>query len=130
MSANKARSASVSSALPAWPRGYLPTGCDLRKSTATAPKSDQAIIKLGNGALKALGIKLDVYAARAFHVSGTLVVANHVSIGWIFSHLSALYPSSFIAKQEISRWPVLGKMGRNAGTVFYQPQLAQRHRAD
>lgn len=50
-------------------------------------------------------------------VSGTLVAANHVSWLDIFA-MSAVYPSSFIAKQEISTWPVLGKMGKNAGTVF------------
>ena len=95
------------------------TGCDLRKIDGDSPQErDEAIIKLGSGALKALGIKLDVATPpEHFHVSGTLVVANHVSWLDIFA-LSALYPSSFIAKQEISRWPVLGKMGRNAGTVF------------
>lgn len=46
-----------------------------------------------------------------------MVVANHVSWLDIFA-MSAVYPSSFIAKQEISGWPVLGKMGKNAGTVF------------
>ncbi len=54
-----------------------------------------------------------------------LVVANHVSWLDIFA-LSALYPSSFIAKQEMSRWPVLGQNGTQRRHRVYQPQLAQR----
>ena len=50
-------------------------------------------------------------------MSGTLVVANHVSWLDIFCHERRL-SEQFIAKQEISGWPVLGKMGKNAGTVF------------
>ncbi|WP_371745638.1 1-acyl-sn-glycerol-3-phosphate acyltransferase, partial [Neisseria gonorrhoeae] len=39
------------------------------------------------------------------HPNGVLVAANHVSWLDIFA-MSAVYPSSFIAKQEIKSWPV------------------------
>lgn len=79
---------------------------------------DKALITLGSTALQAVGAKLNVTTPpEHFQVSGTLVVSNHVSWLDIFA-MSALFPSSFIAKQEIGGWPVLGKMGRNAGTVF------------
>lgn len=79
---------------------------------------NQALLKLGQGALDALDIELEIGTPpQQRSVNGTLVVANHVSWLDIFA-MSAVYPSSFIAKQEISKWPVLGKMGKKAGTVF------------
>ncbi|MDO5068915.1 MAG: 1-acylglycerol-3-phosphate O-acyltransferase [Neisseria zoodegmatis] len=95
------------------------TGRNLSNIDGNNPhEREQALIKLGSTALQAVGAKLNVTTPpEHFSVTGTLVVANHVSWLDIFA-MSALFPSSFIAKQEISNWPVLGKMGRNAGTVF------------
>ncbi|UOO82597.1 1-acylglycerol-3-phosphate O-acyltransferase [Uruburuella testudinis] len=95
------------------------TGRDLRSIDGRNDEQrNRALTTLGSGALQALGIKLDVAAPPSHRsVNGTLVVSNHVSWLDIFA-MSALYPSSFIAKQEIRDWPVLGKMGKNAGTVF------------
>ncbi|QEY23331.1 1-acylglycerol-3-phosphate O-acyltransferase [Neisseria animalis] len=77
---------------------------------------EEALVTLGRGALAALDIELETDTLQSSR-KGTLVVANHVSWLDIFA-MSAVCPSSFIAKQEISTWPVLGKMGKNAGTVF------------
>lgn len=95
------------------------TGSSLSNIDGNNPhEREQALITLGSTALQAVGAKLNVTTPpEHFSVTGTLVVANHVSWLDIFA-MSALFPSSFIAKQEISNWPVLGKMGRNAGTVF------------
>lgn len=79
---------------------------------------NRALTDLGAGCLNALDIKLDIHMPPGHQTEkGTLIVSNHVSWLDIFA-MSALYPSSFIAKQEIRDWPVLGKMGINAGTVF------------
>ncbi|MBF0736537.1 1-acyl-sn-glycerol-3-phosphate acyltransferase, partial [Citrobacter koseri] len=93
------------------------TGRNLSRLNGSDPQArDKALMTLGSGALQAVGAKLSVTTPPGhFSVSGTLVVANHVSWLDIFA-MSALFPSSFIAKQEIGTWPVLGKMGRNAGT--------------
>ncbi|MCP1660628.1 1-acylglycerol-3-phosphate O-acyltransferase [Neisseria perflava] len=95
------------------------TGKNLRSIDGNdMQQRNQAVIDLGRGALAALDIELDIGTPpQEGNVSGTLVVANHVSWLDIFA-MSAVYPSSFIAKQEIGTWPVLGKMGKNAGTVF------------
>lgn len=95
------------------------TGRNLSNIDGNNPQErEQALIKIGSTALQAVGAKLNVTTPpEHFSATGTLVVANHVSWLDIFA-MSALFPSSFIAKQEISDWPVLGKMGRNAGTVF------------
>lgn len=93
------------------------TGQNLNRSGGNPQQREQALRELGQGALAALDIELDY--DRSFQAApvASLVVANHVSWLDIFA-MSAVLPSSFIAKQEISTWPVLGKMGKNAGTVF------------
>ena len=53
-----------------------------------------------------------------------LVVANHVSWLDIFS-LHAVGPVRFIAKSEIKRWPVLGRLVAGVGTLFIE--RARRH---
>ncbi len=46
-----------------------------------------------------------------------LVVGNHVS--WLdIVVLGAQAPFDFIAKQEVAEWPVVGYLGRRAGTLF------------
>lgn len=95
------------------------TAGNLRRIDGNDPaERNRAVITLGKGALDALDIVLEIGTPPAEqNVSGALVAANHVSWLDIFA-MSAVYPSSFIAKQEIKKWPVLGKMGQNAGTVF------------
>jgi 1-acyl-sn-glycerol-3-phosphate acyltransferase len=46
-----------------------------------------------------------------------LVASNHLSYLDIFV-LGSLYPSAFLAKSEIARWPVFGWVARAAGTLF------------
>ncbi|MGB9092662.1 MAG: lysophospholipid acyltransferase family protein [Gallionella sp.] len=50
---------------------------------------------------------------------GCLIVANHVS--WLdIIVLNAIHPSRFIAKSEVSDWPVIGWLTRRCGTVFIE----------
>lgn len=53
-----------------------------------------------------------------------LLISNHVSWLDIFV-LNSLRSTSFIAKSEIKRWPVVGWLVRAAGTVFIE--RGQRH---
>ena len=48
-----------------------------------------------------------------------LVVANHISWLDIFV-LNAVHPVRFVAKSELTQWPVIGQMIRGAGTVFIE----------
>ena len=79
---------------------------------------NKTISKIANSALKALDVQLIIsYQHQQLELQSTLIVANHIS--WLdILALNAVCPSCFIAKKEISRWPVVGKMGRNVGTVF------------
>ena len=53
-----------------------------------------------------------------------MVVANHVSWLDIFA-LHAVGPVRFIAKSEIARWPLIGRLVRGVGTLFIE--RARRH---
>lgn len=50
---------------------------------------------------------------------GKLLVANHTS--WLdIIVLLAAHPVRFVAKAEINSWPLLGRLCRNAGTLFIE----------
>lgn len=79
--------------------------------------------------LRWLGIRVEVTGAiadaRAHECGitpdalGRLLVANHCSVLDIFI-LNMLAPSSFVAKAEISRWPVFGRIAAAVGTIFIE----------
>lgn len=49
--------------------------------------------------------------------ASTLLVANHIS--WLdIPCLHAVVEGSFVAKEEVARWPLVGAMAREAGTLF------------
>jgi len=54
-----------------------------------------------------------------------LIVANHISWVDIFV-LLALQPARFVAKADIRRWPVVGKLAANVGTLFVERER-RRH---
>lgn len=72
---------------------------------------------IGTEALKILNVRLHIPTPPTIPQSGNLVVANHISWMDIFA-ISALCPSSFIAKKEMQSWPLLGKIATHAGSVF------------
>jgi 1-acyl-sn-glycerol-3-phosphate acyltransferase len=64
-------------------------------------------------------LNIDIRITGALAHPNVLVVANHVSWLDIFS-LHAVGPVRFIAKAEIARWPVLGRLVRGVGTLFIE----------
>jgi 1-acyl-sn-glycerol-3-phosphate acyltransferase len=54
-----------------------------------------------------------------------LLVANHISYLDVLV-LSAIAPCVFVAKREVARWPVFGRMARLSGTIF----IDRKRRAD
>lgn len=67
--------------------------------------------------------------------SNMLIVANHVSWLDIFV-LNALHPARFVAKSELGRWPVVGRLVTGAGTLYidrtrrHDTRKVNRHAAD
>lgn len=70
--------------------------------------------------LHILNIKLSANAVPpACQQQGGLFVANHTS--WLdIIVILASYPVCFVAKAEIDSWPLLGRLCRNAGTLFIE----------
>ncbi|HET6801963.1 MAG TPA: lysophospholipid acyltransferase family protein [Casimicrobiaceae bacterium] len=69
-------------------------------------------------------MNLDIRMTGALAHPNVLVVANHVSWLDIFA-LHAVGPVRFIAKSEIARWPLLGRLVAGVGTLFIE--RARRH---
>ena len=64
-------------------------------------------------------LHVDLRLAGALGHPNVVVVANHVSWLDIFA-LHAAGPVRFIAKSEIARWPVLGRLVAGVGTLFIE----------
>lgn len=66
-------------------------------------------------ALRALGVRLTV--AGNAPSQPVVIVANHCS--WLdIIVLGHVFRASFISKEEVIRWPVVGRLARVAGTLF------------
>ncbi|MDE1183005.1 lysophospholipid acyltransferase family protein [Paraburkholderia sp.] len=69
--------------------------------------------------LRLCGMRLVVHNDSARLDAGALVVSNHVS--WIDIYvINAWRPTPFVSKAEIRRWPVVGWLAQQLGTVFIQ----------
>jgi 1-acyl-sn-glycerol-3-phosphate acyltransferase len=74
--------------------------------------------------LTVLGVTLKVGAGDtvnnpiAAYPAG-LLVANHISFLDIFI-INAWAPAAFVAKEDVSRWPLLGWLSRHTDTIFMQ----------
>jgi len=79
-----------------------------------------ALVRAWSERLLALcGITLHVHTHGEVMAAGTMVASNHVSWLDIFA-INAWRPTPFVAKSEIARWPVIGWMASEVGTVFIQ----------
>ena len=69
--------------------------------------------------LRLSGMKLVVHNDEARLDAGVLVVGNHIS--WIDIYvINAWRPTPFVSKAEIRKWPVVGWLAHQLGTVFVQ----------
>jgi len=69
--------------------------------------------------LAILNVRLHCYDQPRALPAKCLLVANHVSWLDIFA-ISAVFPSTFVAKADIRAWPFLGKLCENTGTIFIE----------
>jgi 1-acyl-sn-glycerol-3-phosphate acyltransferase len=69
-------------------------------------------------------LNVDIRISGTLAHPNVLVVANHVSWLDIFA-LHSVGPVRFIAKSEIARWPLIGRLVRGVGTLFIE--RARRH---
>jgi 1-acyl-sn-glycerol-3-phosphate acyltransferase len=68
--------------------------------------------------LALLGIRIE-FTGDLARIENGLLVANHISFIDIFV-INALLPSAFVAKDDVARWPLIGRLARHAETVFIE----------
>jgi 1-acyl-sn-glycerol-3-phosphate acyltransferase len=66
--------------------------------------------------LRIFGVSAEL-APESCKAAQGLWVANHVSWIDIFV-INAMFPSRFVAKSEVRRWPLVGALSTRAGTIF------------
>ena len=69
--------------------------------------------------LRILAVESRVEGVLVTQAGNVLMVANHISWLDIFV-LNAEHPVCFVAKSELTQWPVISQMIRGAGTVFIE----------
>lgn len=92
-------------------------GAAVRYPAMPAHERAQHIQKMARKMLKILHIRVEAAGNPPARLDGILVVSNHLS--WLdTAGILSLYPVSFVAKQEIARWPFLGNIVRAADSIF------------
>lgn len=83
------------------------------------PRTRHAVTRTWCTALiRAFGIRVTVHGSTGPE-GARLLVANHIS--WLDIPLvAAAVPSRMLAKSEIGRWPVMGRLAAQAGTLFIE----------
>ena len=71
------------------------------------------------GLLRVMGLTVQV-SGTAPRPGATLLVANHVSWLDIAAIHAAVPHAHFVSKADVLRWPLLGRLIRNAGTLFIE----------
>ena len=69
--------------------------------------------------LKILRIKVFIHGDLAYLMNhhSFLLVSNHIS--WLDIHvLNAIRPVTFVAKADVSSWPIFGYLAQIIGTIF------------
>lgn len=89
-----------------------------RLDNTTPEQREQVLRQSALNGLKILNITLQhTTLPEKPNNKGLLIVSNHIS--WVdIMAVCALYPCGFIAMKEILSWPIIGKIIKNAGTVF------------
>ena len=85
-----------------------------------SPARKRALVKRWSGRLlRILAVDAQVQGDIGARGGNVLVVANHISWLDIFV-LNSVHPVRFVAKSELSRWPIVGAMITGAGTLFIE----------
>ncbi len=70
-----------------------------------------------------IGLKVRT-SGDLFQESASLIVANHVS--WLdIIALASTIKSTFISKSELRKWPIIGSLAGNSGTIFIKRNSRQ-----
>ena len=69
--------------------------------------------------LRILNLKISVAGDRPAPTRPLLLVANHIS--WLDMYaLNSIEAWRFVAKSDVARWPVIGTMAKQLGSIFHK----------
>ena len=84
------------------------------------PKKQRLIRRWSRRLLYILAVEARIHGLPEEGLRGNvLIVANHISWLDIFV-LNAMQPARFVAKSELRRWPVIGRLIAGVGTLFIE----------
>ncbi len=96
-------------------RGSLTTALRFPALDGTTRK--HAIRAWSHATLRACGMDIEISGTPS--TAACLLAINHVS--WLdIIALNAAHPTRFVAKADVDRWPVLGRLARGVGTLFIE----------
>ncbi|TDB70834.1 1-acyl-sn-glycerol-3-phosphate acyltransferase [Micromonospora sp. KC723] len=97
--------------------GMMLVGAGLVGLLPALPAAERAAVVRGwaRGTARVLGVRLEVRGRPPRRPA--LLVANHVSWLDVFAVL-AVTPARLLAKSEVRRWPLVGRLARAAGALF------------
>ncbi len=94
-----------------------------------SPRSRAALIlRWSARLLRVLRVEARLSGLTPPRAGGFVIVANHVSWLDVFV-INAVHPARFIAKAELSRWPLAGRLIASVGTLFID-RSDRRHAHD
>ena len=98
---------------------YYRLARDIEKRVGRLPVPEQQKLCLGwsREALRVIDLKVEVRGVLREVTRPCIYVGNHLSyldIPLLMAHA----PVVFVAKEEVSKWPIIGPAGKRAGTVF------------
>jgi 1-acyl-sn-glycerol-3-phosphate acyltransferase len=88
-------------------------------------EQDRTLERWSRRLLAILRVRVAAHNAPALLPDRCLLVSNHVSWLDIFA-VFAVFPSLFVAKSEIRRWPLVGRLVERVGTLFIE-RGSRRH---
>lgn len=104
-------------------RGTVAHGVRVSKTTPASPEAFTVTKSWGDACCRWMNIETHIQGTP-FNAEPCLYVANHVSyldIPLLMSQISLTY----IAKKEVSSWPIFGRAAESAGTVFVDRNSAR-----
>ncbi len=67
--------------------------------------------------VRIFGIRVEIHGELPDPSKSALILANHISWLDVFA-LNSAFTASFVAKSEVSAWPIIGRLCRGTGTLF------------
>lgn len=95
--------------------GVMQVLYSLDKKSSLEEKEKKIILHWFEKFVQLLNIEKRIHGEM--HPKNQLMVANHISWKDILL-LNSIYPTRFVAKSEISKWPVVGWLSARVGTLF------------